>query len=253
MHILFADESGTAPPSLEQAKGQKYFVIAGLTIPAGEWRGVANKLQGIKTRYKLYGELKWRFFSPGNEDDDNPMRGRPFAERDRIRAEMLGIVTGVKSIRVLAAVASIEACFAMPGVRSADDLYAFTYKPLSERFQYYLQGLRKDTGSEQFGIVVCDHRGPSDDKALRAIHQRLVARPGIHSSTYMNFVETIFFAPSHMSVGLQLADVVAGSVWRKFERADDRFYRLIESAIRRGPKGDVDGYGVVKVPRKGWK
>jgi hypothetical protein len=103
MYILFADESGTAPPSLEQAKGQKYFVIGGLTIPDSEWRNVAAKLLGIKTRYKLHGELKWRFFAPGNEDDANPMRGLPFPERDKIRTEMLAIITGVKSIRIIAA------------------------------------------------------------------------------------------------------------------------------------------------------
>lgn len=253
MYILFADESGTAPPSLERAKGQKYFVIGGLTIPDGEWRNVAAKLLGLKTRFKLHGELKWRFFAPGNEDDANPMRGMPFPERDKIRTEMLAIITSVKSIRIMAAVASLEVCFAMPGVQGAEDLYAHTYKPVSERFQYYLQDLRKQSGAEQFGIVVCDHRGPADDKALRAHHQRLVARPGIYTSRYPNFIETVFFAPSHLSVGLQLADMVAGSIWRKFERSDERYYKLIEPAVRRGPAGDADGYGIVKVPKAGWK
>lgn len=56
-----------------------------------------------------------------------------------------------------------------------------------------------------------------------------------------------------MSVGLQLADMVAGSIWRKFERSDDRYYKLIESAVRRGPAGNADGYGIVKVPKVGWK
>lgn len=253
MYIFFADESGNAPPSLDRAKGQKYFVIGGLIIPDAEWRGIAAKLHGIKTRRKLHGELKWRYFAPGNVDDQNPMRAMPFVERDNVRNEVLGIVTSVKSIRVLAAVASIPVCFSMPSIKSAEDLYGLTYKPLSERFQYYLQDLKKQTGSEQFGMVVCDHRGPADDKALRAHHQRLISGPGIYTSKYPNFIETILFAPSHMSVGLQLADMVAGSVWRKFERGDDRAYKLIEPAIRRGPTGNVDGYGIVKVPLAGWK
>lgn len=253
MYILFLDESGTAPASAESAKGQRYFVIGGLTIPAGEWKGVAAKLHGLKTRYRLYGELKWRFFSPGNHDDENPMRAMEFAQRDQIRREALGIVTSVKSIRVIAAVASIPAAFAMDSVNDADDLYRLTYKTVTERFQYYLQDMRQQTGLEQCGIVVCDHRGPDSDRSLRRHHHRLVDAPGLFTSRYENFVETVFFAPSHLSVGLQLADIVAGSVWRKYERDDDRFYGLIEPAVRRSPGGNVDGFGIIKVPKRGWQ
>lgn len=253
MYLLFLDESGTAPASLAAAKDQRYFVIGGLTIPAGEWKGIAAKLHGLKTRYKLHGELKWRFFSPGNDAKENPMRAMPFVQRDQIRKEALGIVTSVKSIRVIAAVASIPAAFAMDAINNADDLYRLTYKTVTERFQYYLQDMRQQTGVEQCGIVVCDHRGPDSDKDLRRHHHKLVDAPGIFSSRYENFVETVFFAPSHMSVGLQLADIVAGSVWRRYERGDDRSYALIEPAIRKSPTGSVDGFGIVKVPKRDWK
>lgn len=253
MYILFLDESGTPPASVQAAKGQKYFVIGGLTIPAAEWKSVAAKLHGLKTRNKLHGELKWRFFAPGNDDEANPMREMEFAQRDQIRKEALGIVTSVKSIKVIAAVASIPAAFAIPSIESADDLYRLTYKTLTERFQYYLQDLRRQTGSEQYGIIVCDHRGPDNDRALRAHHQQLIAGPGVYTSRYPNFIETIFFAPSHMSTGLQLADIVAGSIWRKYERGDDRAYALLEDAIRKSPSGSVDGFGIIKVPKRDWE
>jgi Protein of unknown function (DUF3800) len=253
MHILFLDESGTPPASALAAKGQKYFVIGGLTIPAAEWKGIAAKLHGLKTRYSLRGELKWRFFAPGNDDIANPMRALAFARRAEIRREMLGIVTSVRSVKVIAAVASIPAAFDMPSVNDADDLYRLTYKTVSERFQYYLQDLKQQTGSEQCGLVVCDHRGPDNDRALRAHHQRLTGAPGMYTSTYPNFIETILFAPSHMSTGLQFADMVAGSVWRKFERQDDQSFNLIESSIRRSPTGVIDGFGIIKVPKRGWR
>lgn len=255
MYILFLDESGTPPASADvaAARGQKYFVIGGLTIPSAEWKTVAAKLHGLKTRLQLHGELKWRFFSPGNTDEENPMRDLPFSERDAIRKEALGIVTAVKSIRVIAAVTSLSAAFDIPSVNDADDIYCLTYKAVTERFQYYLQDMRRQTGTEQCGIVVCDHRGPESDRALRAHHQQLLARPGVYSSRYENFVETIFFAPSHMSTGLQLADMVSGSVWRKYERNDARFYQLIELAVRKSPTGNVDGFGIVKVPKAGWQ
>lgn len=253
MHILFLDESGTPPSSLQAAKNQKYFVIGGLTIPAGEWKGIAAKLHGLKTRYALRGELKWRFFAPNNDDFANPMRNMNFAMRDQIRKEMLGIITSVRSVKIIAAVASIPAAFEIPSINSADDIYRLTYKTVTERFQYYLQDLKREIGAEQCGLVVCDHRGPESDRTLRAHHQQLTGRPGIYTSTYPNFVETILFAPSHMSTGLQFADMVAGSVWRRFERQDDRAYALIESSVRKSPAGAIDGFGIIKVPKKGWR
>jgi hypothetical protein len=253
MYILFLDESGTPPASLLAAKNQKYFVIGGLTIPAAEWKGIAAKLHGLKTRYGLRGELKWRYFAPGNDNAANPMRDLAFARRDEIRKEMLGIITSVKSVRVIAAVASIPAAFELYSVKNADDLYQLTYKTVTERFQYYLQDLKRQIGSEQCGLIVCDHRGPDSDRALRAHHQQLIGGPGLYTSKYPNFIETILFAPSHMSTGLQFADMVAGSVWRKFERGDDRAYALIEASIRKSPAGAVDGYGIIKVPKGNWQ
>jgi hypothetical protein len=55
-----------------------------------------------------------------------------------------------------------------------------------------------------------------------------------------------------MSIGIQLADLIAGAVWRKFERGDDRWYAMVEKTLRTDPAGQVAGYGIVKVPTKGW-
>jgi hypothetical protein len=251
MYILFVDESGTPPA--RPLGADRYFVLGGVIIPVGEWRTVRDRLQGVKTRHHVMGELKWRYFAPNNDDDENPLKGRPFAERDRIRTECLNIITGIKSIKVIAAIASSEAIYEMPSVTTADDVYAFTYKVLSERFQYFLQDMSRLTGSQQCGIVVADHRGADGDHALRALHHRLLAGPGMYTSRYNSFIETLFFAPSHMSVGIQLADMVAGAVWRKYARNEDRCYKLIEDAVRKGPTGRVDGYGIVKVPKEGWR
>jgi chromosome condensin MukBEF complex kleisin-like MukF subunit len=51
-------------------------------------------------------------------------------------------------------------------VKSADDLYWYSYKMLTERFQYYLQDLERVVGQKLNGMVVCDHRGPKDDEVV---------------------------------------------------------------------------------------
>jgi hypothetical protein len=53
-------------------------------------------------------------------------------------------------------------------------------------------------------------------------------------------------------VGIQLADMVAGAVFRNFNALDSRFYAQIEGAFRSSAQGAVDGFGLVRFPAKGW-
>ncbi|MEI8124925.1 MAG: DUF3800 domain-containing protein, partial [Parachlamydiaceae bacterium] len=66
-------------------------------------------------------------------------------------------------------------------------------------------------------------------------------------------IEGLFLAPSHLSVGIQFADMVVGAVFRKFEHQNDRWFNLLEPSWRKSPQGTMDGYGLIKFPQKGWK
>jgi hypothetical protein len=141
----------------------------------------------------------------------------------------------------------------MPSIVDRDDLYHFTYKPLSERFQYYLQDLSRTVGRMECGIVVADHRGAKDDERFRGAHERLLNERTVWTSKYGNMVESLFFQPSNLSIGVQLADMVAGAVWRKYEKGDERWYKALEPSLRKAPNGTPDGYGIIKFPKGTWK
>jgi hypothetical protein len=175
------------------------------------------------------------------------------AARDAFRKAVYGIITKRKAVKIIACVTSVEAAYATDYVNTQEDLYQFTYKPISERFQYYLQDMERTVGSKQLGIMVADHRGKTQDDALRYKHHRFIEADAPVFSTYSNYVETLFLLPSHNSVGIQLADMVAGAIGRKFNSADSLFYDQIEPSFRRSPGGKVDGYGIVKFPTHGWK
>lgn len=250
MHILFADESGT-PPNPGQ-ENQRYFVIGGVIVPETAWHRLRDAIFGMKIRRKIRGELKWRFFSPNNDDARNPMRTMDQAGRDEVRAEIYGIIAKEKSVKAIAAICSIEAAYKMASINDQQGIYNLTYKALTERFQYYLQDQSRETGVPTFGLIICDHRGKGDDKSLRAHHQMLVHSSAAFTSKYENLIESVLLQPSNLSVGIQFADMVAGAVWRKCERGDDRWYLMIRESLRRGPTGQVEGYGIVKVPKAGW-
>lgn len=249
MHIIFIDESGTPPkPDKEHPR---YFVLGGVIIHESDWHGVRDALLGLKSHHRLRGELKWRYFAPGNNDDSNPMRKTDQETRNAIRSEIYSIICGHR-IKTIAAVCSAKAAYAMASVNNQQDMYHLTYKVISERFQYYLGDLSNSRTGRAYGVMVADHRGAQDDKRLRSHHEMLVHSGAEFTSRYINIVESLFVHPSNLSVGIQLADMVAGAVWRKFERNDGKYYDMLEPPLRRSSTGQVAGYGIVKVPKAGW-
>ncbi|MHB1220356.1 MAG: DUF3800 domain-containing protein [Alphaproteobacteria bacterium] len=91
MHLLFVDESGSPPKN--GAGDSKYFVVGGIIIPENAWHTLHDAILGLKLRYRIRGEIKWRYFSPHNEDSRNPMRNLNYAIRNDIRKKAIVYLT----------------------------------------------------------------------------------------------------------------------------------------------------------------
>ena len=201
---------------------------------------------------KYHGEVKWRYFSPRNRDAKNPMREWSQDRRNEFRDSVFGIVTSQRSLRIIGGVCDAPLAYALGNVNIQEDIYFHTYKVVTERFQYLLQDITRDSGRHTSGIVVADHRNGREDHRMREQHERLVRESRQFTSTYENFVESILLSPSHMSVGIQFADMVAGAIWRFHEHSDSGWLNSIKVAIRADGQGTIDGYGIARFPKKGW-
>ncbi len=251
MYLLFVDESGTPPKPDNDSRA--YFVIAGLVIPEDRWSGLRDKLLGLKRAEGYRGEIKWRFFAPSNSDADNPMSDWDQARRNEFRMRVFSIITEAKSCRIIACCSESPTAYALGNVNSQDDLYFRTYKPVTERFQYLLQDITRASGRDSYGMIVADHRGRGDDERMRLQHERLIRETGSYTSNYSNFIEGLFFAPSHMSIGVQLADIVAGAIWRAQSQNDRTWYDPLRPSLRQSPTGQIDGWGIARFPKAGWQ
>ncbi|MBL9066929.1 MAG: DUF3800 domain-containing protein [Sphingopyxis sp.] len=251
MHLLFVDESGT-PPKPDH-DGQAYFVIAGLVIPEDRWIGMREKLIGLKRASGYRGEVKWRFFAPNNKDLDNPMLGWDQQQKNEFRDRVFSIITGTKSCNIIACASESRTAYALGNVNSQEDLYFRTYKPITERFQYFLQDITRASGRDTLGLIVADHRGKGDDDSMRLRHERLIRESGKYTSQYSNFIESLFFAPSHMSVGIQLVDMVAGAIWRAQAHNDRTWFERLRPSFRSSATGQIDGFGLARFPKAGWQ
>lgn len=247
MHLLFLDESGT-PPNPAKARGA-YFVIGSLVIPEGAWHAIAKDYWRLKLEFNLQGEVKWRHYGSHNIAKGNILSALTAERREEFRRRTFALICARRAVKAICCVTSVEAAYGMKSITDRDDVYHLTYKAITERFQYFLQDATKESGQNQYGMIVADHRMGDDDKKLRSHHHLLVDDKQPFTSKYKNFIESINFAPSDATVGLQLADMIAGAVHRYYQYGDDRFIKQVEPAFRTSQSGEIMGFGVVHMPK----
>ncbi len=248
MQILFVDESGTPPP-VDRIETSPLFVLGGAIIPDDFWHRVKADLEAAKREFSVTGEIKWRFFSPDNRKAHS-MSHLDAPQKEALRSRLFGILVKYKSIKTMSVIVDTAAAYALPYLNSPDDLYWYAYKTMTERFQYYLQDVSRVAGQRINGIIVCDHRAPGDDQRLQELHAKLLQGQHDAHSNYANLVEGVFIAPSHLSVGIQFADMVGGAVLRRFKANDSRFFDQIADTFRKSEKGGIEGYGLISFPKK---
>ena len=234
------DESGN--PALDAKTVSKQpCVIAGLAIPDGAWRAIDYQFRTIKEKYEVQAELKWRHFG----SKKGPLAHLDQPHRDALRREIYELITSRNAVRIMAVV-GVPTEYQQHGWYRAepDGFYRGALKALSERFQYFLQDLERETAQPQTGLLVCDARDRTNDQRLVESMSRLMAG-GPYMAKYANLIEGLFMADSRLSTGVQLADMVAGAICNRESRGKSSWYDVILPRIRTR-YGSIDGAGIVR-------
>lgn len=253
MHLFFIDDSGSLPNGASLV--HNHFVLGGLVIPEEQWHNLEKDFSRLCKKFQVKGEVKWRFFGQkiGRTDKRNSLSHLTIQERDELRSCLLAAVTKYNSVKIIASVTRLKNLRLVPCAH-VEDVYSQAYKPLTERFQCYLQDLSRTSGSKFNGIIICDHRNPNQDRLLSNFHNDLLKLGQNWKSKYDNLIEHLFLSSSHYSIGLQYADLVAGAIFRYFEHGDDRWYNILAKSFRTDPRnGQIEGYGLVKIPYGKWE
>jgi uncharacterized protein DUF3800 len=228
MHILFLDDAGTISPSNKIESN--HFVLAGPVIPEDQWSNLEKNFYTICDQFNVCGEIKWRFFGQKRcrEDDQNTLFHLDFQQRDELRKTLFNALIANESIKIISVVVNLPLAYTSENIKKPEDVHAFAYRSIVELYQLHLQQLSQITGSTVYGIIVSDHRNPTQDTAQRNLHREILKSKNNARLTYPNLIEGLFFSPSHHSMGIQFADLISGAVFRNFEHRDDRWHKLIQ-------------------------
>ena len=127
---------------------------------------------------------------------------------------------------------------------SAEQTYGTALMFLSERFHHLLDA--EDT----LGLVLADSRHHEEDLSLRRYFGAL-RDTGTPYMKLDRIVEGLFLGPSHLSVGLQCADLIvsiAAAAERGNAQARGYLRKLLPRFARHPATGELEGVGIKRFP-----
>jgi len=231
LRLLFLDESGKPDQG-------GLFALGGVAIRDADWPELRDLWQATlrEHRWPLDRELKWHGIRKGEV---------PPALADAV-FEALATAPFTAYVAVMDLDRGPqEFPPAEHGYfRSPEDVYATALMFLAERFQHLL------AEEDDQGIIVVDSRFREDDRRLR----RFFADLTDEGTPYMKLnriVEGLFLSPSHHSIGLQCADLIAAATAaaeRSIGQGSGYVKKLAPRFARHPQSGAVEGVGIKRFP-----
>ena len=215
MFLLYADESGTPSGS-----DQEHFVLAGVSVFERKAHWLSLELDGIAARFMPS--------DPGQvELHGSPMFAgrnfwRKFPKEDRINAikDALRLIDG-RHYRIFASVVNKRS------ISPSDPVHS-TFQQLVTRFDHFLTREHTYFNNTHRGLIVFDKT--SKEGPIQSLARDFKV-DGHDWGRLRNMAEVPAFIDSKATRLIQLADLVAYSIFRRYERHDNQFYKIIERSF----------------------
>ena len=215
MYLLYVDESGSV-----RNPSERHFVLAGVAVFERQIYHLINSADAYVSRFTSAGEgeLHAAAMARGTE---RPWKGMP--RQDRLVAIEGGLDVLVHAhSSVIAFAVAIDKAVVYP-----DDPVEYAFEEICNRFNLFLSRYNSaHSDDQQRGLVVMDkthYENPLQGLARRYREQ------GTRWGRLRNLAEVPLFVDSAASRLIQLADLVAWAVWRRYEHSDTRYFDRIVS------------------------
>lgn len=214
MHLLYADESGSTPDPKQQ-----YFVLAGFSVFERQGYWLANELDKIAARFNPADPSAIELHGSPMLSGRGAWRQHPKEDRRKAVEDVLAVLLrSHPSNRLFASVVRKAAV-------SPQDPVEVAFEQLASRFDQYLMRLHRH-GDTQRGLIIFDKsKYESAIQSLAADFRTIGHRWGV----IKNFAEVPLFIDSKASRLMQLADIIAHVIFKRFEHSDSALFSIIIS------------------------
>ena len=213
MYLLYLDGSGSVKNPTE-----RHFVLAGVAVFERQIFHLISKFDSFVTSLNLgdaqHVELHASVMANGRKA---PWKGIVRKERLRIIESSLKTLDAAhRSVRTFATAVDKQAL--------EGDPVEYAFEEICNRFNLFLSRLWRNEGDQQRGLVVMDES--RYEQALQGL-ARQFREEGTRWGSLRNMAEVPLFADSNASRLIQIADLLAWAVWRRYEHGDTRYFDLI--------------------------
>lgn len=263
LYLGFCDESGNyiSSPSDKAIRQSPFFVTSTVIINAKDWKFLKNKIAYIKNKYNIpieqevkYSHLYEALKAHKTGKMDKLIKDKLYLTKIdfRILTEYFkDVLAFLHDNRLLhsSIICNITDNSSINGLKE-DTILKWHLQNTMQRFNMELSSLKNNPND--YGILFVDTKGENKDNILRKTYDSIFNNGDFMK--YDGLMDGLNIQISHHSVGIQLADLVAGVTlgWlRGYSPSVELFENFIYPKLRKDIKtGKVLGYGLVLIPKR---
>ncbi|MBV9178114.1 MAG: DUF3800 domain-containing protein [Nitrososphaeraceae archaeon] len=238
--MMYVDDSGN--PTL---KGGQYYVLSGIIIHETSLRDIENRVRHYKeTNFKgLYANKEihayYMYQGEGDFKDIDP--------RSRI-VLLRNLYTSMSLMPITIISVGIEKRLIQNAFPYWNPLRA-AWIFITERFDRYIS--ENSMNSLDKGIIMIDKGSRSSDKVATSVINH-IRKNGSNTQQINHIIEEPVFISSAVSEPMQIADASAYCTMKYLTNASKfvNYWDMIYNKLRKGPNGNIIGYGLKVFPRK---
>lgn len=239
MYLLFIDESGTTDLKKENVVSPLggntlYFTLGAVLLNARQLEAFETTFELLRRKYfkKEFTEIKYSVQSKKMKNGVSIKEYRSDVYKQIAKSSVTLFGVGMNKF----------SRYEDDTITSRDDTYQLAFQHLIQLINAHV--VRKKL-KEPITVFIDSIDDSHDTKMYQAYKLALK-----NKSLMPNFDKSIFspslnFAISKFTVGLQIADLVAGSLWRGLEAKDKSYSNMIKKRFPASDNGNPYNYGYV--------
>lgn len=221
MYLLYLDDSGSP-----NNKNESHFVLGGCIVHEKSLFWVNKRLDDLAEKYKQTASDMIEFHASEIAGGRNYPWDKIPAKQNRLNIlkEVLGVAAETKNnIKVLA-------CAVDKNSYASSDPVELAFEDLCSRFQQFLHRKHtEDKNDDANGLIILDES--AHETSLQSLAKGFRTLGNKWGITTHRIQEVPLFVDSKASRGIQLADHIAYSVFRRYEHNDLTYYNIIQGVF----------------------